>query len=72
MRRKDFTSYNRQHLLKIKSGAFSYDQLLNEIIAKVAALDKLFAQSQLPDEPNRSEIEESLISIRREFYKRKS
>jgi uncharacterized protein len=59
---------DRPFLLGIKSGQFEYDDLVAQATELKEALPQLFAQSNLPNEPNVEKINEVLIAIRKEFY----
>ncbi|MCY7357070.1 MAG: nucleotidyltransferase domain-containing protein [Rudanella sp.] len=59
---------NRAELLKIRSGAFEYDELIARAEQKVAGIDELAQRSSLPDEPDVARIEQIIIEIREEWY----
>lgn len=59
---------NRAELLKIRSGAFDYDELIARAEQKVAEIDEIARRSLLPDEPDVERIEEILVEIRAEWY----
>jgi predicted nucleotidyltransferase len=59
---------NRDELLSIKFGAFEYDDLLkmsDDIMQKTA---EAFEKSNLPEEPDKSKIEKTLVAMRMELY----
>lgn len=60
---------NRDELLAIKSGEFSYDYLLEQAKIKLKKIDEVYAKSTLPDFPDIQVAEELLVDIREEFYK---
>lgn len=64
----DFKSYDREFLLKIKSGKFEYDDLIAKAEKRTEELERLFDSSNLPDEPNYKHIERILIETRNKFY----
>jgi uncharacterized protein len=58
----------RDFLLQIKAGAFSYDELLQRAEEQKAQIAEWFSKSDLPEHPDEEAIEEALIEIRRAFY----
>lgn len=58
----------RDFLLKIREGAFQYDDLMDMAQAKIETINTLFEKSNLPDEPDRQLAEQLLIDIRQDFY----
>ena len=60
---------NREFLLKIKSGAFEYEELLKIAEERIAGMDTLYAQSQLPENPDLKKINRILIEVRKKFYR---
>jgi uncharacterized protein len=58
----------REYLLKIRSGAFEYDDLVHMAEEKALLIEELFEKSTLPDEPDRALGERLLVEIRAEFY----
>lgn len=65
VRRKD-----REFLLKIKAGAFDYNDLMQMADEKLARIEELFAVSDLPDMPDHTKGVETLIEIRSLLYKK--
>lgn len=61
---------NREFLLKIKSGAFEYQELLAIAEERIARMDSLYAQSNLPESPDMELINSSLVEVRKNFYKK--
>lgn len=59
---------NRDFLLKVKSGAFSYEELVVRAEKKVEEINIVYRNSDLPEEPDREVINQLLIRIRKEFY----
>lgn len=55
-------------LLRIRSGAFSYEELLQRAEALTARIDALFDASPLPEIPERGAIDRLLVELRREWY----
>lgn len=60
----------RDWLLKIRSGEFSYESLLAQAEARISILDDLFKKSDLPEHPDFVIAESILIDIRNIFYKK--
>jgi predicted nucleotidyltransferase len=58
---------NREELLRIRAGEFSYEELLAKAEDLYAGLAPAFARAALPDEPARARVNEWLVRIRREF-----
>lgn len=63
VRRKD-----RDYLLRIKKGEFQYDELVKIAEAKIAFINDVYKNSDLPDQPDINELNKVLIESRREFY----
>jgi hypothetical protein len=59
----------RDWLLRIRAGEFSYDELVARAEEKIAVVNELFAKSDLPETPDLLVGESVLIRIRKEFYK---
>jgi uncharacterized protein len=59
---------NRTELLKIRSGAFDYDELIARAEQKVAEIDEIAQRSTLPDEPDVERIEKIIVEMRAEWY----
>lgn len=60
---------NRDELLAIKKGAWTYDELIDKAHLKMKKIEAAHSISQLPDKPNKIEIEKILVSIREQLYK---
>lgn len=60
---------NRDELLAIKAGQFSYDELLERSKTLIKNIENTFQLSTLPDEIDPSIAEVALINIRKELYK---
>jgi uncharacterized protein len=58
----------REHLLKIRAGEFSYEHLLTQAEEKIAVVDDLFKESDLPEQPDLKQAEEKLVEIRQVLY----
>ncbi len=59
---------NRDFLLSVKAGEFEYDELVVMAEEKRQQLTKAFAKSDLPDTPNRGNINRLLVTLRENFY----
>lgn len=59
---------DRDFLLRIRAGQFSFEDLMKQVETKMAQIEELFAASDLPEAPNVNAAEELLLTIRREFY----
>jgi len=64
VRRKD-----REFLLRIRNGGFSYDELLQRATEKMESLEELYLQSDLPPRPDYGQAEELLVSMRTRLYR---
>ncbi len=60
---------NRDFLLQIRRGDFSYEELLQMAEEKIERIDRVFAQSTLPDQPDFQTINQLLVEVRREVYR---
>lgn len=67
VRRKD-----RDFLLKVRSGIFSYEELVEMANEKLAEIDILYSRSSLPDTPDIEKAENILIEIRETLYNQKA
>lgn len=63
VRRKD-----RDYLLKIKSGEFQYEDLLETAERKIENISRVFKEIQLPEKPDVEMLNGLLISVRNRFY----
>ena len=59
---------NRAFLLKIRSGAFEYDELVKMAQQRLKEVDAAFEKSTLPEKPNRVLLNEVLVKVRKEWY----
>lgn len=59
---------NREHLLRIRSGDFLYEELLAEAEQKQQQIEQLFTQTTLPEHPDQQRIEDLLIGVREGIY----
>lgn len=60
--------HDREFLLKIRSGAFSYEELVDKANEKIQQIDHLYERSSLPDEPDLATAEAILVEIRERMY----
>jgi hypothetical protein len=60
---------NREQLLAIRRGEYSYDKLIDEANEKIALMDKVYETSSLPEEVDSKLVENLLLEIRKEWYK---
>lgn len=61
----------RDFLLRIRAGEFSYEDLLQQAEEKIATVNTLFNLSDLPEAPDATTVEELLVDIREKFYRLK-
>ena len=59
---------DRDFLLRIRNGAFSYDTLLEMAAEKLDQMEQLYAASDLPEQPDPALAASLLIRIREEYY----
>ncbi|MBK0402615.1 nucleotidyltransferase domain-containing protein [Adhaeribacter sp. BT258] len=60
---------NRKFLLKIRTGEFEYAELVAMAEERIAKMDKIYERSNLPETPDLEKINETLVRVRKEFYK---
>lgn len=60
---------DRESLLQIRSGIFSYEELVERANEKVMKIEDLYKKSGLPDAPDLFKVESVLIYMRDELYK---
>lgn len=60
--------FDRDFLLKIRSGAYSYEELVELANEKIYQIDELYEKSNLPEQPNFQKAEEVLIEMREVLY----
>ena len=61
--------HDRDFLLKIRSGIFSYEELVELANEKVYKIDALYDKSGLPEQPDLEKAEELLMEIRETLYR---
>lgn len=59
---------NRDELLAIRSGEWSYEELVSAAETKLAKIDKAFNKSPLPETPPKGLAQNQLIQLRRNLY----
>lgn len=60
---------NRDFLLEIKSGKFSYEELVAEAESRIEEIETIYRHSSLPDSPDINKINDLLVNTREAFYK---
>lgn len=58
----------REYLLKVRAGEFSYEDLLKEAEEKIQVTDDLFKKADLPEQPDHEAADELLVQIREVIY----
>ncbi len=59
---------DRDYLLNIRSGAYTYEELLAMVEEKMAVIDELYDRSDLPEQPDTSLAENILVAMRNDLY----
>jgi hypothetical protein len=59
---------DRDFLLKIRSGEFEYEELVNRVDEKIQLIHELFTHADLPETPNIEKAEALLIQCRETLY----
>jgi uncharacterized protein len=59
---------DRDFLLRIRAGEFTFEDLMARVEEKLAAIEYLYAQSDLPEVPDTRKAENLLVQIRARFY----
>lgn len=62
---------DQELLLKIRSGAFQYEELMEMAKERLVRIEQLFERSDLPAMPNLTKAEEILVATREEHYLKK-
>lgn len=62
---------DKAFLLKVRSGDFDYEKLVDHAEEKIESIDQLFENSTLPEQLNESKANDLLVQIRTEFYRSK-
>jgi predicted nucleotidyltransferase len=61
--------HDRDFLLNIRSGHFTYEELVERANEKIGKIDDLFERSDLPETPDIIQAENILIEIREKLYR---
>lgn len=59
---------DRDKLLQIKSGHFTYEELLQMAEDKLESINEIYAHSDLPEQPDMTKINNLLVDLRMKFY----
>lgn len=59
---------DREYLLKIKAGEFSYEELVELANEKIHQIDELYNTCTLPEQPDSVMVEEILVEMREALY----
>jgi uncharacterized protein len=59
---------DKEELLKIRAGVYSYTELIEKADSKLLRIEKLYKKTDLPSEPDYEYAEKLLLSIRDQFY----
>ncbi len=59
---------NREFLLQVKAGVFSYEELVNKAEQRLNEIDVIYQDSALPEQPDLKAINELLVNVRQAFY----
>lgn len=60
---------DREYLLSIKKANFEYDDLVEKAESMKLELEVIFENSDLPDKPDKKEVNKLLVDLRNRFYK---
>jgi hypothetical protein len=60
---------NRDELLSIKVGDYQYNDLLTMADSLMAGIEAAYANSTLPEAPDKEQIELVLVQMREELYR---
>jgi uncharacterized protein YaaR (DUF327 family) len=63
---------NREELLKIKSGVYLFEDLIEKAEEKIKKIEELAENSSLPDHPDLKKIEKLLFETRNDWYLRQN
>jgi len=58
----------RDWLLKVRAGEFSYEDLLKQAGERIQLIDDLFKKSDLPEQPDSGTAERTVVEIRESIY----
>lgn len=68
-RRLTVRTPHRDWLLRVKAGAFGYDELLALAEERIERIHRLYETSALPDAPDPAVLERSVVKVRRAWYR---
>jgi tRNA U34 5-carboxymethylaminomethyl modifying enzyme MnmG/GidA len=60
---------NREYLLQIRRGEFSYEELVSMAEEKTLKLEEMYKQSLLPNQPDYDAVNALLVEIRKKWYR---
>lgn len=60
---------DRDELLRIKEGIYTYEELISKAEEKIAGLDELYQKADLPENPNLEALEAALVNLRKKIYR---
>lgn len=61
---------DRDYLLSIKNAEFEYDELVEKAEFMKSELEVIYENSDLPDKPDKREVNKLLVELRNKFYKK--
>ncbi len=61
--------HDREFLLNIRKGYYSYDELVAQANEKISLIDELYEKSNLPEQPDFKKAEQLLMEMREKLYK---
>jgi hypothetical protein len=59
---------NREELLGIRHGNYTYQELVDKANEKLKKIEKLYQYSELPEETDKKFIDSILLDFRKHFY----
>ncbi len=63
---------DRDFLLRIRNGAFEYEELMIMVEEKIKSIEELYKIADLPETPDILKAESLLIKIREDFYRNRN
>jgi hypothetical protein len=60
--------HDRDFLLRIRAGAYTYEELVDMANEKIAGMEQLYERSGLPDAPDEMRAGSALVEIREKLY----
>jgi len=67
---QDLVRHNRDYLLSVRKGQVKYDEIMDLIEKKKELMDKIFENSDLPEEVDSDMVQDIILTIRRNFILR--